>query len=232
MRIKILVLISFLFYPVISDAGFISVSRIHDLLGTKGAIVSVESGVDASCIAASSYIMRQIDVANLYLNGFSTTNYSSGAENVIVGDLKAETEIDEKVEQFPSWSFEVTGVNSFNFHMSAAGLFGIDWGDGSPVEVLDRTGNTTDTNYSHTFIDSANVHTIKITGKVTEYSTIYTVPVISFYYSTNKTALTAISSGLGALFHTLSDGTNPRFRTLFFNCTNLTSVPSDLFAGI
>ncbi len=116
---------------------------------------------------------------------------------------------------------------SFSFSISARGSFEIDWGDGSAVQTITRT-NTTSTSYSHTY--SAGTYTIGISGQATGYSTGTTTAAISFNGNTN---IAGISGSLGAIFGTLSDGSQPRFYQTFRNCTNLaSSIPDTLFSGI
>ncbi len=118
-------------------------------------------------------------------------------------------------------------TNSFSFQISAAGDFTIDWGDGD-VETINKT-NTRDTTYRHTY-DSAGEYKIGISGEATAYNTSTSTAAISFRDNTNTAG---ISGSLGAIFGTLSDGTQPRFCRTFFSNTNLTGeIPADLFAGI
>ncbi len=118
-------------------------------------------------------------------------------------------------------------TSSFEFDISAAGDFTIDWGDGN-VEKVTKS-DTTNTTYSHTY-DSAGEYTIGIGGEATAYNTSTTTAAISFRDNKNTAG---ISGSLGAIFGTLSDGTNPGFNHTFYNNTNLTGeIPADLFAGI
>ncbi len=147
----------------------------------------------------------------------------------------------------PSAEFTVTttpDTTSFKFYISAAGTFAIDWGDGT-VETFTKDvtggGNLSrdfGTMYSHTY-STAKSYKIGISGQATAYNA-QEIPVVSFsqiIYSTggmqgNKN-VAGISGSLGAIFGTLSDGTNPRFDRIFSGCSNLTgSIPAELFAGI
>ena len=59
----------------------------------------------------------------------------------------------------------------FSFGLSASGVFYVDWGDNSPVEVIDRTNDTQFKVYSHTYTNTvAQLYTIKFDGQATGYS--------------------------------------------------------------
>ena len=118
-------------------------------------------------------------------------------------------------------------TSSFEFDIGAAGDFTIDWGDGD-VETINKT-DATNTTYSHTY-DSAGEYKIGISGEATAYESYMFAAAISFIDNKNTAG---ISGSLGAIFGTLSDGTQPRFVSTFSSNTNLTGeIPADLFAGI
>ncbi len=119
-------------------------------------------------------------------------------------------------------------TTSFSFDISAAGTFYVDWGDGTAGETITKTGTITKS-ISHTYAAAAS-YDIKIGGLATAYQTSGYTGAISF--SSNK-KLAGISGSLGAIFPTLSDGSQPRFSYTFNNCTNLKgSIPENLFAGV
>lgn len=119
-------------------------------------------------------------------------------------------------------------TTSFSFNISAAGTFYVDWGDGTAGETITKTGTITKS-ISHTYAAAAS-YDIKIGGLATAYQTSGYTGAISF--SSNK-KLAGISGSLGAIFPTLSDGSQPRFSYIFNNCTNLKgSIPENLFAGV
>ena len=140
--------------------------------------------------------------------------------------------------------FELTttsNTNKFEFYLSAAGVFYVDWGDDN-VEVIDRTGNNgSAVLYTHTYA-SAGQYTIRFSGTPTAYHVVgnadkpaVTETTISFLTST-KTNVASISGSLGALFPTLNDGSagtdQPRFYQTFKECSGLTSIPAGLFTGV
>ncbi len=125
-----------------------------------------------------------------------------------------------------SVTINMTSAANFSFSISAAGDFCIDWGDGT---IDPKTKDTSNTTYSHPY-KSAGTYTIGISGDATAYNAGTSVAAISF---SGKTQVTNISGSLGAIFPTLSDGTQPRFVKTFYACKNLTgTITSDLFDGI
>ena len=133
--------------------------------------------------------------------------------------------------EFPFIITTTPDTTEFSFYIGAAGKFVIDWGDGN-IEKIDKN-KTGEQTISHSY-NNAAPHEIKLEGKATEYNSRYTA--ISFYKNLN---LAKIDGSLGQIFSTLSDGTQPRFGSLwnwrgtFENCTNLTGeIPAELFSGI
>ena len=121
-------------------------------------------------------------------------------------------------------------TDSFEFSISAAGEFVVDWGDGT-VETITKP-DTTNTTYSHDY-DTAGAYTIGLSGQATAYDTDEYTAAISFEASSYQIA--SIDGSLGTIFGTLSSDTNnqPRFYMTFSYAPNMTgSIPSDLFAGI
>ena len=179
------------------------------------------------------YLLTVVDRANLMLNGEATSSYASDpvyatkqAVDIIAVNQAVETLIKKQIK--PEFFVTTTSsTSSFSFQISAKGTYLIDWGDGD-VETINKT-NTTNTTYSHTY-DSAGEYTIGIGGEATAYNTGITTSAISFKDNINTAG---ISGSLGAIFGTLSDGTQPIFFQTFYNNTNLTGeIPADLFAGI
>ena len=146
-------------------------------------------------------------------------------------------------------TFTVTTTNlsaneEMSFMMSAAGIFAVDWGDGSPIETIYRVGNTDSAQtYPHTYT-TADSYTIGLCGTATKYhlpgsadKPPITDTTISFSDATNTSCKVAsINGSLGALFPTLNNGASdtdfPRFYKTFQYCSALTSIPSGLFTGV
>ena len=133
--------------------------------------------------------------------------------------------------EFPFIMTTTPDTTEFSFVITAAGKFVIDWGDGN-IEKIDKnqTGKQT---ISHSY-NNAGAHKIKLGGKATGHDD--TFAAISFHKNLN---LAKIDGSLGQIFSTLSDGSQPRFGSLwswygtFTYCTNLTgSIPENLFAGV
>ncbi len=128
----------------------------------------------------------------------------------------------------PEFTITTTSnTSSFSFQISAAGNYTISWGDGN-VEQISKS-NVTLATYSHNY-NTAGKYEINISGQATGYNTDVNTPSVSF--SQNKN-IAKISGSLGAIFGTLSNGDNPRFKESFYACTNMSGpIPADLFAGI
>ena len=133
--------------------------------------------------------------------------------------------------EFPFIMTTTPNTERFSFNISAVGNFIIDWGDGN-IEKIDKN-KTGEQIISHSY-NNAGAHKIKLGGKATGYDIRYAA--ISFCENLN---LAKIDGSLGQIFSTLSDGTQPRFGSIwnwcgtFQGCTNLTGeIPAELFSGI
>ena len=194
------------------------------------------------CSGLTGKSARSSDGTYLY-NAFSS------ATSLQVGDMYTGTCLEDNasipstwggkactyVEPEPEYPFELTvqSYGKYQFDISAAGTFYVNWGDGSAFQKIEKTDTTRQT-ISHTYA-SNGTYTVKLAGQATAYSTSETTAAVSFkedidhdYYM-----LKGISGSLGAIFSTLSDGSQPRFYNTFYFCTGLTgSIPENLFAGI
>ena len=215
---------------------------VHKLIQQKWDI-SIPIKADNPMLAANmKYLLTAVDVANEILNGEKTTDYGNGEYATLhaadtVATIQAVNTLVQKVEKYKFTLTTTPDTSSFSFSISAAGEFVVDWGDGT-VETKTKP-NTTDTTYSHNYT-TANTYTIGIGGQATAYNTDilsnftgekYTLATISFSSSAGKIA--SIDGSLGAIFGTLTDGTQPGFYQTFSYATNMTSsIPENLFAGI
>ena len=191
-------------------------------------------------IANMKYLLTAVDVANEILNGEKTTDYGNGefatlhAADIIATNQAVETLV-KKIDKGPEFTLTTTpDTKSFEFSISAAGEFVVDWGDGT-VETITKP-DTTYTTYSHNYA-TANTYTIGLSGQATAYNTSTNTAAISFYNYRDQQSkkIASIDGSLGAIFGTLSSDTNnqPLFVQTFQNASNMTgSIPSDLFAGI
>ena len=190
-------------------------------------------------MANMKYLLTAIDVANEILNGEKTTDYGNGEFATLqVADTTAtNTAVETLIKKEQKHEFTLTttpNTSSFEFSISAAGEFVVDWGDGT-VETITKP-DTTKTYCSHGY-DTAGAYTIGLSGQATAYNTDTYNAAISFYYDgdTQSKKIASIDGSLGAIFGTLPDATEkqPRFYQTFYGASNMTgSIPSDLFAGI
>lgn len=182
------------------------------------------------------YLLGMVDIANARL-GAITTSYGTG-EYATVGavskntaDKAIKTLIQKQIE-FPfSTTVTIFSGKKYDFEISAAGTFYIDWGDGSAPEKVVKN-DTTKQNFSHTY-DANGTYTVKLGGRATAYS--LNDAAVSFeedydtqdsYYYSN-----AIAGCLGKIFPTLANGSQPLFKNTFFY-HQITSIPDGLFNGV
>ena len=217
----------------LSVSPMVNVKYIHQAIAAKWGInIAYHPNLKNERAAANMrYLMGMIDVANKRLGGTDkrygdsiyATSYAASKNTV---DKAVATLIKPKPKTFPFTATTTSSTSSFSFSISAAGEFWVDWGDGSDVETITKT-DTNNQTISHTYTTAA-AYDIKIGGLATKYSTY--LGAISFKSNTN---LAGISGSLGEIFPTLADGSQPRFRDTFYNCTNLTgNIPENLFAGL
>ena len=173
------------------------------------------------------------------------TQYTTGYESYWGGKVScsrtcAANEIDVYGDgvQCETSKFEITTTSNttkFQFVIRAAGTFYVDWGDGSPVQILTYASAGNSTGVSHTFPSSGS-YTIRFGGLGTSYpgcggdeSTLDFTN--NGWYQAN---VASVSGSLGALLpqYGTAYGQYPCFLQQFSGCTNLTSIPSTLFSGI
>ena len=133
----------------------------------------------------------------------------------------------QKIEFVPEFTIATTDMEAgtvFDFTISAAGTFYVDWGDGE-IEIITKN-DTTNEYYSHMYVNGGE-YTIGMSGDATKYREgYYHVPTVSFKNNTN---IAKLGGSLGAIF-----GGNKfhMFGGTFSGCTNLTSIPETLFDGV
>ncbi len=143
------------------------------------------------------------------------------------------TYVEPEPENYPFELTTTSSTTSYSFKISAAGTFYVNWGDGSTYEKITKADTTTQT-ISHTYANKGT-YTVKLAGQATTYSTSETTAAISFMEDVDHDyyALKGISGSLGAIFPTLSDGSQPRFYNTFNFCNGVTGeIPANLFDGI
>lgn len=229
----ILCMVGVLFTGVVF-ADISSVAFVHStILDVKGIDLSIGAGIDTSAPNSVRYLMRAIDAANA-VNG-TVTNYATSASAVsnVTTSARVIADVTELIVEPAGFRFALTGVaakGKASFSMSAAGTFTVNWGDGSATETIVRT-DTTGTTYSHTYTNAGD-YVVSLDGLATSYSASENVPAVSF--TANQGTMTAISGDLGKIFPILNASASgaPRFYQSFRNCSKLTSLPGDLFAGL
>ncbi|MDO4423871.1 MAG: hypothetical protein Q4C08_03705 [Pseudomonadota bacterium] len=228
-------LILFLFMLIIApvqSAQIANVEYIHTAIADKWDItIPYNREITNVGVAANmKYLLTAVDVANEILNGEKTTDYGNGefATMVATDTVATDTAVETLVKKEEKYKFFITttpDTSSFNFSISAAGEFYIDWGDGN-TETIEKP-DTTDTLYAHKY-DTAGIYDIKLGGMATTYNSDTIYASVSFHYNTN---LASIDGSLGAIFGTLADGSQPSFLYTFCG-TKITSIPANLFSGI
>lgn len=123
----------------------------------------------------------------------------------------------------PTFNITTTTVSSFSFSIAAKGTYTIDWGDGT-IEHITKA-DTYSNSYYHSY-SKTDVHTIRISGKTTAYSSSNTITFNSIG------SITALTGRLGAVFGTLPNGDSPDFYKAYVGAYNLTTLSSELFHGI
>lgn len=262
-------LISFLilFGAISAHAGeLINVQYLHNLISRKHQVdVKYNTGLDSPGMAVNmKYLLTAVDIANKKLNGIATTDYANSefatldAVDTIaainaVNRLIKKTVVDEEegdddtgggeetVTHVPEFWITPAGTStSFSFNISAAGDYVIDWGDGSALQVINKT-NTNDTAYSHTYSSAASNYKIAVSGDATAYSTNDETAAVSFAGTlsnswfgsgTPTSKISSFEGCLGCVFSTLPDGSQPRFYQTFAHNPDIKSIPDGVFSGI
>ena len=218
-------------------AQVVNVDYVHKLIAQKWDISVPIKTNNIMAVANMKYLLTAVDVANEILNGEKTTDYGNTefATTQVADTVATIQAVDTLVRKEIEYKFFLTttpDTSSFEFSISAAGEFVVDWGDGT-VETITKP-DTTNTTYTHNYA-TANTYTIGLSGQATAYNTNTSTAAISFDDAGFSESIASIDGSLGAIFGTLSSDTNnqPRFYQTFHNASNMTgSIPSDLFAGI
>ncbi|MFQ6703119.1 MAG: hypothetical protein ACLRFO_02870 [Alphaproteobacteria bacterium] len=252
-------LILFLFMLIImpvQSAQIANVDYIHTAIADKWDItIPYNREITNVGVAANmKYLLTAVDVANEILNGKKTTDYGNGefATMVAADTVATDTAVETLIQKNADTGYKFTAtidlslysdngagsfgwpVTEFGFDLGAAGTFYVDWGDGTTETI--KKDNTDAVTYTHDYGMTSGTYTVKIGGMATDYSDDEYTPAISFDVdvsaaSVYSEAITEISGSLGAIFPTLSDGSQPRFVYLFY-IPSITEIPSGLFDGI
>lgn len=233
-----------MFLPNAHGAEMVNVEYVHQYLNTRWGIdLPYSPELTNPRVAANmKYLLTVVDIANEYLNSGKTTDYGTGeyATLAAADTVATNTAIDTLIDA-PTFTITTTpNTSSFSMIIGAAGNFIIDWGDGEFETIKDKPiGATT---YTHSY-NSSGEYEIKLTGRATDYSDAKIdmgtgaglVPAFALtdmisgsFMATN---VAKISGGLGRVFPTMDDGTNPNF-AYAFAMASITEIPADLFDGI
>ena len=186
---------------------------------------------DVHAAANMKYLLTAVDIANQMLNGQKITDYGNSeyATTRAADTVAVDTMVRDYVRDYKFFATTTPDTESFEFSISASGVFHIDWGDGKREGV--RKSDTSVMQLNHVY-DMPGEYVIKIAG----YSTGYAHPAhgsaISFAGNTN---LAKIDGNLGHIFKTVAPKVyfQPSFANLFSGCVNLSGqIPSGLFGGI
>ena len=234
---KLILLLSMLIIAPVQSAQVVNVEYIHTAIADKWDItIPYNREITNVGVAANmKYLLTAIDVANELLNGEKTTDYGNGefatmvAADTVATDTAVETLVKKAEEKYKFFITTTPDTSSFDFSISAAGEFYIDWGDGK-TETITRT-NATNTSYTHTY-DTAGTYVISFGGKATGYNW-----TICNWSSCNSTSISfmdnsniaTVAGSLGEIFGILSDGTMANFSHTFYGCENMTNVSDNLF---
>ena len=234
----------FMFLPTAHGAEMVNVEYIHQYLNTRWGIdLPYNPELENPRVAANmKYLLTVIDIANEFLNNEQTTDYGNGeyATLAAADTIATNTAIDTLINA-PTFTITTTpNTSSFSMIIGAAGNFIIDWGDGKRDVIADKpVGATT---YTHSY-SSSGEYEINLTGRATDYSDAAIdpdtaaglVPTFTLtdifgktFYAPN---VAKISGGLGRVFPTMDDGSNPNF-AYAFALAPITEIPADLFDGI
>ena len=129
--------------------------------------------------------------------------------------------------------------DEFCFDIYAAGNFVIDWDDESNFEITRKSyasaDHGDDTEVCHIYSGNPRTRTIRMGGLATRYDdgSMKDTHSISFY---DNQYITQLTGSLGAIFPTIWDANHehieqqPNFTSTFESCTNLTTIPGELFS--
>lgn len=240
-----------LFCTSVRCDSMVNVQYVHNLISREWKVdVKYNLDLPSPMMAVNmKYLLTAVDVANQIINGYKTTDWANSeyatlqAADTVAANQAVKTLIKKVVEDDSGgefWMVPAGTGTSFSFDISAAGNFVIDWGDGSVVDVINKT-DTNNTTYSHTYSDAASNHTIYVSGEATAYSTNDEVAAVSFAGTlssswfgsgTPTSKIKSFDGCLGCVFSTLPDGSQPRFYQTFAHNPDIKSLPEGLFSGV
>ena len=227
----------FLSFSVHAEQGqIINIEYVHELVKQEHGIwmdYADPSPEFRKRAANMKYVLTIVDMVNAHLNGAGWTNY--GADPEYATEYAANTVaaiycIRNLIERYHFTVTTTADTTKFQFKISAAGTYHVDWGDGTRNHYYKVNAYGVDV--SHTY-KTAGSYNVRIGGYSNRYGK------DSAIYFWNNKYVQGISGSIGKIFPTLKDLTDstkpmqPVFQNLFFNCTNLSgTIPPDLFVGV
>lgn len=186
-------------------------------------------------VANVEYLLKTVDRINEVLNGYKATDY--GESKFATRQAVNVAAVDEALKHLVGiyYPFSYTTVDDTSesvFMIGAAGLYWVDWGDGS-VQLFYKEDPSGIMEVGHSYENSGK-YTVKLGGKASAYGALdvdfdleNAPPAIIFGPDVHT-----IKGSLGKIFSTLPDGTNPYYFLTFAMCENITGqIPEDLFDG-
>jgi len=231
-------------YAPVANVGYVLDTLAQKYQDKFGSRIILSGGANNQQIANMEYLLGTIDKINNHAGTATQYAQSQQATQQAINTNAVDIAFDTLIKSPYKFSVTVNDTNSFAFKMHASGLFVVDCGEdgiansyhGNRYEFLINNA-ASETNITCEWPDSGE-HTIRLSGQATGYSNVETTdengstvpahPTISF--QGNK-KLSKISGGLGKIFSTLSDGTQPNFYKTFAS-TSITTIPEDLFSTL
>ncbi len=186
-------------------------------------------------VASVEYLLKSVDRVNKVLNGYKATDFgeSKYATNQAANVASVDAALKHLVGIYFPFSYQtVKDTSESYFLVGAAGLYWVDWGDGT-VELLTKEQTNGIMEVGHVY-ETPGQYTVKLGGKAMAYGAMdmdmdfeKAPPAIIFGADVYK-----IKGSLGKIFSTLEDGTNPYYFLTFAMCENITGeIPAELFEG-
>ena len=196
---------------------------------------STLSEAEQKQVANVEYLLKTVDRVNEVLNGYKATDFgeSKFATRQAINVATVDDALKHLVGIYYPFSYTTVDNTSESYFMiGAAGLYWIDWGDGS-VQMFYKDNPSGMMEVPHMY-EQPGKYTVKLGGKAFAYGAMEmemdienAPPAIIFGPDVHT-----IKGSLGKIFSTLPDGTNPYYLLTFAMCENITGqIPEELFDG-
>lgn len=215
-----------------SKSPIVNIKYIHDLIEQEWAVrIPYNPELKNPLVAANmKYLLTAVDSANSYLGTKSQYGESEYATNR-AASVNVSVDAVRNLVVLSRHYFTVTTTSDtadFNFRITAAGKFFVDWGDGQ-IENVTKYDTGTAKTIAHTYA-APGVYEIRIGGAATAYAASNGRNNSISFESNEK--LAGVSGSIGQVFPNI--GTDmPVFYRLFHGCSNFQgSIPKELFVGV